>query len=94
MPQIVAPQGWRALGQQQISQDAATHGHLTVPGNATCALVVCDAAIRWRDDGVDPTASVGMPLAAGVELWYRGQLSALSIISQSGTAVVNVAYYQ
>ena len=31
---------------------------------------------RWRDDGVAPTASVGMPIAAGAYFTYDGDLKA------------------
>ena len=53
-------------------------------------------AIRWRDDGTAPTASVGYPLAVGDELRYTGlNMPALRVISQVAGAVVNcVAYGQ
>jgi len=48
-------------------------------------------AIRWRDDGVVPTATVGYPLAVGAELRYTGQnINALRVISQAAGAIVNV----
>jgi hypothetical protein len=50
-------------------------------------------AVRWRDDGTDPTASVGMPLATGVSLSYDGDLKAVRFIQQSASAIINVSYY-
>jgi hypothetical protein len=48
-------------------------------------------AIRWRDDGVAPTATVGYPLAVGAELRYTGQgQQNLKVISQVAGAIVNV----
>jgi hypothetical protein len=50
-------------------------------------------AVRWRDDDVDPTASVGMPLAAGVTLQYDGDLTKIRFIEQTASAKLNVSYY-
>jgi hypothetical protein len=51
------------------------------------------AAVRWRDDGGVPTASVGMPLAAGVTLQYDGDISRIRFIQQSAGAKLNISYY-
>ena len=56
-------------------------------------LCVDTAAIRWRDDGTAPTASVGMPIAAGQCFNYSGTFSALRVIAQSGSPVVNISFY-
>lgn len=89
------------LGYQQITSLSAAAA-LTVPQrDATganqkpvLALIVAEgAAVRWRDDGVDPTASVGMPLAVGVPFAYDGDLSRIRFIQQAGTATLNVSYY-
>lgn len=51
-------------------------------------------AIRWRDDGTAPTATIGYPLAVGAELRYTGQgLANLQFISQVAGAIINVAVY-
>jgi hypothetical protein len=50
-------------------------------------------AVRWRDDDVNPTASVGMPLAAGVTLQYDGDLTKIKFIEQTAGAKINVSYY-
>lgn len=58
------------------------------------ALITCEtAAVRWRDDGGAPTASVGMPLAAGVTLQYDGDLSRIRFIQQTAGAKLNISYY-
>jgi hypothetical protein len=49
--------------------------------------------VRWRDDDVNPTASVGMPLAAGVTLQYDGDLTKIKFIEQSASAKLNISYY-
>jgi len=56
-------------------------------------IVSENAAIRWRDDGVAPTASVGMPLAAGVTLQYDGDISRVRFIQQTAGAKLNISYY-
>jgi hypothetical protein len=89
------------LGYQQITTlNSATS--LTVPttdknglsAKPTLALIVSETQnVRWRDDGVDPTASVGMPLAAGVTLQYDGDLSQIRFIEQVSGAKLNISYY-
>lgn len=86
------------LGYQQITSLAASTG-LTVPndplkGVPTFAIIQAAAqAVRWRDDGVAPTASVGMVLASGGELRYDGNLSAIRFIESTAGAQLNVSYY-
>lgn len=66
-----------------------------IPAGATTALIVAEAqAIRYRDDGVAPTATVGMPLAVGVTILYPGTLGAVRVISQTAGAKVNVLFYK
>lgn len=67
-----------------------------VPAEATFAYVQCEAqACRWRDDGVDPTASVGMTLAVGVVLTIlSSQFNGFRIIEAAGSAKVNVQFYK
>jgi hypothetical protein len=50
-------------------------------------------AIRWRDDGQSPTATIGYPLAVGAELRYTGAMPALRVISQVAGAIINVVAY-
>lgn len=51
-------------------------------------------AVRFRDDGVDPTAAVGFPLAVGETLWYNGDGRNLRFIRQSADATVHLLYYE
>lgn len=67
---------------------------LTVPQMANLAVISVETqAVRMRDDGTDPTASVGFPLAASVPFTYDGDLARLKFIAQTGTAIVNVWYF-
>lgn len=89
------------IGYQQItSLSAATN--LTVPARdpnglsqePTFALIVAETqAVRWRDDGTNPTTTVGMPLAVGVPLQYDGDLSKIKFIEQTAGGVLNISYY-
>ena len=89
------------LGYEQITTESASVG-LTVPvrdlNGMSCkpaiALIVAEgAAVRWRDDDVDPTASIGMPLAIGVTLQYDGDLGKIKFIEQAASAKINISYY-
>ena len=89
------------LGYQQItSLSSATS--LTVPqtdlNGLACkpslALITAESqAVRWRDDGIAPTASVGMPLASGGTLQYDGDLTKIQFIEQTASAKINISYY-
>ena len=89
------------MGYQQITS-LSSAAALTVPaldliGNKqqpTFALIIAETqGIRWRDDGVAPTASVGMPLAIGVPLQYDGDLTKIRFIEQTASAKLNISYY-
>jgi predicted hotdog family 3-hydroxylacyl-ACP dehydratase len=82
-----------SLGYQQITSLSAAAG-LTPPASAVRALVQAETqAVRWRDDGTDPTTTVGMTLAAGASLEYEGQLAAIRFIEVTASAKLNVAYF-
>jgi len=81
------------LGYQQITSLSASTA-LTVPSGATLAVIVPEVQpVRWRDDGVAPTATVGMPLGVDTVLSYDGDLNRIRFIEQSATAALNVSYY-
>ena len=89
------------MGYEQLTPLSASSA-LTVPtqdkqGNRkqpTFALITAETqGVRWRDDGIAPTASVGMPLAAGVTLQYDGDLTGIRFIEQTAGAKLNVSYY-
>lgn len=80
-------------GYQQITSLAAATG-LTVPSGATIAIIRPETqAVRWRDDGTSPTATVGQPLGTSDELYYDVNLAAIEFIEQSASAKLNVTYY-
>ena len=89
------------LGYQQITALSSATS-LTVPtvdvngvsARPSIAIIVAETqAVRWRDDGVAPTATVGMPLAVGVTLQYDGDLTKIQFFEQTASAKLNVSYY-
>lgn len=65
-----------------------------ITAGARIAILVCETqAIRWTDDGSTPTSTFGIPLAVNTIFTYTGDLSALKVIEQTASAVLNVAYY-
>lgn len=80
-------------GYQQVTSISSAAG-LTVPTGAVIALIQPETqSVRWRDDGTNPTTSVGMVIAAGETLAYTGNLGAFKVIEVTGTAKLNVSYY-
>jgi hypothetical protein len=87
---------WTPLGYAQITNLAAAVGLPSVPTDTIMVLIEAEAqAVRWRDDGTNPTAAIGMPLAAGQEFQYTVvDLTQIKFIQQVGGAILNVSYYK
>lgn len=85
-------------GFQQITALSSAAG-LTIPTGVdgqkpNRAVIHCEAqAVRWRDDGSDPSATVGMRLLVGAELVYDGDLAKIKFIEEVAGAKINVSYY-
>lgn len=80
-------------GYEQIT-DLSSVVALTPPGSAVYAMMQADGnPIRWRDDGVDPSATVGLRLPLNFSYWYTGSLAALRLVEEVSGAKLNVAYY-
>ena len=81
------------LGYQQITNLTSSTA-LTVPAGASLALIVPETQnVRWRDDGVDPTTTVGMPVLTNTSMSYDGDLKAIRFIAATSGAILNVSYY-
>jgi hypothetical protein len=50
--------------------------------------------VRWRDDGSNPTTSVGMRLHAGETMLYTGNLRNLKFIEEAAGAELNISLYE
>lgn len=68
-----------------------------IPTRSVWAVICVETAnIRWRDDGVAPTASVGMLLGAtgpAACMDYSGTFNTFQFISTTGSPVLNVSFY-
>lgn len=85
--------GYTPLGFQQIAL-TSTAGGLTPPTGARLAVIDAEIQnVRYRDDGVNPTATVGMRILADTELRYSGNLTAIKFVVELAGAVINVSYY-
>lgn len=87
---------WTPLGYDQITDLSVAVGLPNIPTDAIMVLIEAEAqAIRWRDDAVAPTATVGMPLAAGQEFQYTVvDFTKIKFIQQVAGAILNVSYYK
>lgn len=83
-----------ACGFQQVTSLSTATG-LTVPDNASWALIECESQqVRWRDDGTNPTTTVGHLMSPGDILEYDGtKLSAIKFIEVTASAKLNVSFY-
>lgn len=81
------------MGFQQITGLSAVKG-LTVPtGARMCRIEAATQAVRWRDDGMVPSSTVGMTLAAGASIDYDGELTRIQFVEAAASAVLNISYY-
>lgn len=81
-------------GYAQITTLTAAAGLGTIPDFAKLVLIQPETKdVRWRDDGTDPTSTVGMVLAAGETLEYTGDMSAIKLIETAASAKVNLTFY-
>lgn len=93
---LSAPAFGASLGYQQSTSLSATSA-INLPSIPQAAgsvlLSVETQAVRYRDDGTDPTATVGQPVATGQTLCYANDAHAVRIISQTAGATINLTYY-
>ena len=86
----------KPLGYEQVlTATLAAPTTLNPPSYTKVAYVQVEGGqVRYRDDGVDPTAAIGMLLQDGAVLEYASGLSALTFITESGAPKLNVSYYE
>jgi ABC-type amino acid transport substrate-binding protein len=89
------PCGYQQITTLSSAQSLTIPTNICAAGTVTFAVITAETqAVRYRDDGTDPTASVGQPLAVGVILEYSGSLSKVKFIAQTGSPVLNISYYR
>lgn len=86
--------GYVNKGFQRITDVSVAIG-LNLPAGASIAIITPEtAAVRWRDDGTNPTAAIGYPCPIGSELYYdSSSIRALRFIQQAAGAILSIAYY-
>lgn len=93
------------LGYVQMAAGVASTatGLQSIPVGAKYVWIVpTTQGVRFRDDSVSPTASIGMPIAADQGVIYAAQVSegsdlsslGFKIIEQTAGAVINLSYYR
>lgn len=90
-----SPDPLYSRGYETITVSTSAVG-FTVPAGTLLAVVMVETdAIRYRDDGTDPTSSLGMPVTSGGSLVVcPNQLSRIRFIrSGANDASLKVSYY-
>lgn len=86
----LTPKGYQQISAATLAASTA----LTPPTGARVAQINVEAqAVRWRDDGVAPTATVGMLAPVGTTFEYDGDLTAIRLIAATAGTILNVSYY-
>lgn len=80
------------MGFQQITGLAGVTSLVVPTGTLVAYIQVEGQNVRWRDDGVNPSVSVGNLIYAQETLVYGGNFSKLRLIEIAPTAVVNIEY--
>ena len=89
---ITAEANLTPTGYQQVTTLSSAID-CPVPGRVIY-LVAETQGIRIRDDGTDPTTSVGFLIPAGTCFKYVGDASKLRIIEAAASATLNVLGYK
>lgn len=93
-PATAQIQNRTALGVFSFTPSVAT-ALPTIPSGTSEAFVVCETqSVRWRDDGTNPTASVGVLLPVNTPFPYIGSLARIKFIETTASATCFVSYYQ
>ena len=90
-----------ASSYQQMTVSTTAVALTSIPSQAYAAVIIVESnSIRARDDGTNPTASVGMPYGVSslpqvFTICGRASLDKTRLIRAGGSdAAVNVSYYQ
>lgn len=89
------PAGWEAITLYTGTEGTAKG--LTIPTDARYAKIkVVDNAIRFRDDGTDPTSAVGYSISANgeIELISYEQMEGFKAVSQDTAGGLEILYYK
>jgi hypothetical protein len=91
--QLTQEVGRECTGYFQVTSLDTVKG-VPGPGGSGALLQAEDQVVRYRADGVDPTADIGMMIAAGETIWFAGDLSKLRFIQGAATAILNITTFK
>lgn len=92
--QIVNPVAATGIVMPTTTVQTLPGGYVVKPGTPGLAIIQCSGfPVRWRDDGVAPTAGLGMNLAVGQELDYVGDIGSIQFINNGGAATLDITLF-
>ena len=71
-----------------------TCGANEIPCPIMAELCSEGVALRYRDDGVAPTSSVGMPINTSTCFQYAGPFAALQLIQAASSGILDLTFYK
>lgn len=96
-PNFPVPKGYAQVtvttSSQSINQLLTTAAwyFTSIPAGTRGVTLQPEGDIRWRDDGVAPTATVGMKIVTNQGWVYGGDASLIRLIA-SGNTVLNIYF--
>lgn len=89
---FVADAAIEPAGYRQLTPSTAQG--VSIPNARVALIQALTQNIRLRDDGIDPTPTVGFRLHAGQSVWYIGDMVQLRMIEEAASAEVNILGYK
>lgn len=96
--------GYTSLGYCQLTSIAAATALTTCSNYPTSTIALgvpvfvelCSegVALRYRDDGTNPTSGAGMPVNTNTCFQYNGPLAAFKVIQTSTSGILDVTFYK
>lgn len=81
------------LGFDSFGPINTATGVTAPPGTTLMIFIVIGGNARWRDDGVAPTASVGMPVLETLPYQFAGSFAQFKIIGESPGVTFSCSFY-
>lgn len=83
------------IGFEQITSLSSAVAPASIPVGTRMMFIQAEGQdVRWRDDGTDPTASVGMQITSESILLYTGFFHKIKFIEETAGAKLNITYYK
>lgn len=93
---VNSPYVFTALGDQTVPITSSVAVPLSPPSGATMALIqVAGDSIRYRDDGVAPTSTVGTEVLPGASFQLSVQsFASVQFIAENTAATLTINYFK